>query len=147
MSERLAFTVLGLAQPAGSKRAFKHRHTGAVVVTDDNRRSRPWKEQVRAAALDAIGVSEGDVWELLSGPLRLELDYYMPRPKAHTGARGLKPSAPPYPTTRPDALKLARAVEDALTGVVWRDDAQIVYEVITKSYGEPARVIIEVVAL
>jgi len=34
-------------------------------------------------------------------------------------------------------LKLARAVEDALTGVIWADDAQIVDEVIRKRYGRP----------
>lgn len=41
-------------------------------------------------------------------------------------------------------LKLARAAEDALTGILWRDDAQICDEVIRKRYGEPARVEIEV---
>jgi predicted short-subunit dehydrogenase-like oxidoreductase (DUF2520 family) len=36
-------------------------------------------------------------------------------------------------------LKLARGVEDALTGIVWRDDAQIVVEHLEKRYGSPAR--------
>ena len=36
-------------------------------------------------------------------------------------------------------LKLARAVEDAMSGVVYRDDAQVVTEVLRKRYGEPAR--------
>jgi Holliday junction resolvase RusA-like endonuclease len=62
----------------------------------------------------------------------------MPRPRAHFGARGLRPAAPAWPTVRPDVLKLARAVEDALTGLVWRDDSQIVVELLTKQYGEQA---------
>jgi Holliday junction resolvase RusA-like endonuclease len=41
--------------------------------------------------------------------------------------------------TRPDVLKLARAAEDALTGIVWRDDSQIVHETLAKVYGEPER--------
>jgi Holliday junction resolvase RusA-like endonuclease len=41
-------------------------------------------------------------------------------------------------------LKLARAVEDALTGVVWRDDAEIVAEGLAKLYGTPERVEISI---
>jgi Holliday junction resolvase RusA-like endonuclease len=48
----------------------------------------------------------------------------------------LKPNAPKYPTTRPDALKLARAAEDALTGIIWTDDAVTVDLTIKKRYGE-----------
>jgi Holliday junction resolvase RusA-like endonuclease len=38
-------------------------------------------------------------------------------------------------------LKLARAAEDALTQVIWRDDSQIVSEVLLKVYADsnPAR--------
>ena len=39
------------------------------------------------------------------------------------------------PISKPDVLKLARGVEDALTKILWLDDAQIVYEVIQKFYG------------
>jgi Holliday junction resolvase RusA-like endonuclease len=47
-------------------------------------------------------------------------------------------------------LKLARAVEDALTGVLWRDDAQIAIEQLSKHYAErdePERVRVRVEAL
>lgn len=39
----------------------------------------------------------------------------------------------------PDVLKLARGVEDALTGIVWRDDAQIVNESLSKVVVAPPR--------
>ena len=64
----------------------------------------------------------------------------MLRPKGHFGKRGLLPSAPIAPIVKPDLLKLARAVEDALSGLVYKDDAQIVREILDKHYGEPARV-------
>ena len=35
--------------------------------------------------------------------------------------------------------KLVRAVEDALTGLVWRDDAQVVVQTVRKRYGHPER--------
>jgi len=75
---------------------------------------------------------------LLGGALEVSVIFTVPRPKGHFGARGLKPSAPAYPTVRPDVTKLLRAVEDACTGIVWRDDAQIVAQHAIKRYGEPA---------
>ena len=38
---------------------------------------------------------------------------------------------------RPDIDKLARAALDALSGVIWRDDSQVVELVASKSYAEP----------
>jgi Holliday junction resolvase RusA-like endonuclease len=131
----VTFSVFGVAQPAGSKRAFVHTHTKRVVVTDDARRSRPWKQEVAAVATEAMLGRE-----LYTGPLALELEVTVTRPRGHYGKRGLLPSAPIYPTTRPDLLKLARAVEDALTGIVYRDDALIIVEHLRKGFGEPARV-------
>lgn len=128
----VSFTVYGVPQPAGSKRAFA-RKGGGVIVTDDAKRSRPWKTQVAQAAGEAVNGAG-----LLDGPLELLVVFTVPRPKGHYGARGLRPSAPAYPAVRPDVTKLLRAVEDACTGVVWRDDAQVVEQHATKRYGEPA---------
>jgi Holliday junction resolvase RusA-like endonuclease len=134
----IEFTVLGEAAPAGSKRAFQNKKTGALIVTDASKGSKPWQAEVRAAA--AAHVNGGG---LLTGPLRVEFTFYKPRPSGHYGtgrnAGTLKASAPPFPATRPDVLKLSRGVEDALTGVLWRDDAQIVSEQLEKRYGAPAR--------
>lgn len=142
----IRFTALGQPQTAGSKRAFVlRRRDGSLVtrpggspvvnVTDDNARSKDWR---RTVAWSARQVFTG---ELLRGALRVTFTFYRPRPKGHVGANGLTKAGRenPYPTTKPDALKLARAAEDALTGVVWHDDAQIVEEVLSKRWGEPAR--------
>jgi Holliday junction resolvase RusA-like endonuclease len=70
----------------------------------------------------------------------MSIRFYVPRPKGHLNAKGeVKKSAPAFVTTRPDALKLARAVEDACSKILYRDDSQIVSENISKHYGEPAR--------
>jgi Holliday junction resolvase RusA-like endonuclease len=137
----LSFTVLGEPAPAGSKRAFMNKHTGRISVTDASKRSKPWQAEVKSAAIEAIDAVPLD--GLLTGPLTVEFTFFKPRPKNHYGSGKnsgvLKLSAPEFPTTRPDALKLARAVEDALSGVVYRDDAQIVTETLRKRYGSPAR--------
>jgi len=131
----IVFTVYGVPAPAGSKRGFYNAGAKRVIITDDSKRSRPWKAQVSDAAAEAMGGAA-----LLNGPVDLGLTFYAPRPKGHFGARGIRPSAPISPTVKPDLLKLARAVEDALSGIVYRDDSQIVVEHLEKHYGEPARV-------
>lgn len=134
----VAFTVVGVAQTAGSKRAFRHPHTGALIVTDDNPRSKSWQAAVAEQAADAMHGQP-----LLQAPLAVSFTFYRPRPKNHyrTGrnADRVRATAPAWPTTRPDVLKVARATEDAMTGIVWRDDAQIVDEHLVKVWGEPAR--------
>ena len=40
----------------------------------------------------------------------------------------------PYMTTRPDTSKLVRGAEDALNGVIWKDDAQVITIIATKAY-------------
>jgi Holliday junction resolvase RusA-like endonuclease len=47
----------------------------------------------------------------------------------------LKASAPIAPPVKPDVLKLARAVEDAMSGIIYKDDAQIVTERLCDRYG------------
>lgn len=142
----LSFVVPGVAQPAGSKRAFVKG--GRAVVVDDAKGSRPWKNAVSAEAAKAMTFHSDDGTSgyrpPLEGPLELQVIFWLPRPKGHYGARGLRPSAPAYPAVRPDATKLLRAVEDAMTGIVWRDDAQVVHQVVGKRYGEPARTEIQV---
>lgn len=137
----IRFTVLGRPQPAGSKKAFVNRHTGKVIVTEDAKRSKPWQQQVGDTALAHRDQLNG---ELLGGPLELEVTFVLARPKGHfrTGknAHLLRDSAPSRPAVKPDTTKLLRAVEDALTGVLWRDDAQVVDQYARKVYGAPERV-------
>jgi Holliday junction resolvase RusA-like endonuclease len=146
----LRFTVLGKPQPAGSKRAFAIRKggvpTGQIAVTDDNPAAKSWQQEIRVAARQAM-VEIGD-HALLDGPLELRAWFYTPRPRRHyrTGrnAHLLRDDAPAYPIVRPDTTKLLRGLEDALTGVSWRDDAQVVVQTARKFYDEPARTMVEV---
>lgn len=130
----IAFTVYGKPEPAGSKTAGVTKR-GKRYVRDSNPASKEWKRLVAQVAGEQM---EGR--ELLGGPLSLVVEFFRPRPKGHFGVRGLLPSAPEFPTTAPDTTKLLRAIEDAMQGVVYRNDSQIVAQVARKHYGEPARV-------
>jgi Holliday junction resolvase RusA-like endonuclease len=132
--------VYGLPKPAGSKRVF-------MVGTGDKRRpvvtdaagqpGRDW----RASIQDAIARRHPGA--PFTGPLAVTFTFTVPRPQGHVGRHGtLRPSAPAYPTTRPDVTKLIRAVEDAATGLLWRDDAQLVVQSATKHFGERPGVVI-----
>lgn len=137
----IRFTVYGKPQPAGSKRAFPFRKRDGklgVAVSDMNPNARDWKNAIASAARLAYG--DGP---LLDGPLRVAFVFTFARPKGHFGSgsrsQTIKGSAPKCPAVKPDLLKVARGAEDALTGVIWRDDSQICAEHLVKFYGEPAQ--------
>lgn len=147
----IRFEVIGVPQPGGSKNAFPLRHKDGspvlgkngrqvTVVSDANPKVKDWRVAVVAAAREAYR------GPLLTGPVSLRVLFRFPRLKGHLGKRGLLPSAPPYPATKPDATKLLRSLEDALTGILWRDDAQVVEQWVAKVYGEPAGAIVAIEA-
>lgn len=151
----VSFVVHGTPAPAGSKRGFYNAKAGRVIITDASEKSRPWKALVSDAAVQAMTYhsDEGMFGDLppLTGPLLVEFTFWMPRPKSHfgTGKREgvLKPNAPRHHTGPPDVLKLARAVEDAMQGIVYMNDSQIACEILQKPYGSTARCEVRVVPI
>jgi Holliday junction resolvase RusA-like endonuclease len=145
MGRWISFTVAGVAAPAGSKRGFVNPRTGKVIITDMSRRKAPWMAVVAEAARAAM------TGGLLEGPLGLTVSFVLPRPAGHYGkgrnAAVLRAGAPVRPAVAPDCTKLLRAVEDALKGIVWRDDSQVVAQYAEKLYGEPAECFISVAEL
>jgi Holliday junction resolvase RusA-like endonuclease len=126
----IQFFVPGVPQPGGSKRAFVVN--GRAVVTDDAKHNKSWRASVAAAGYEA------HTGQLLDGPLAVSFLFVLARPRGHFGKKGLKPSAPAYPAVKPDVLKLARSTEDALTGILWRDDSRTVVLTARKVYGDQA---------
>lgn len=64
----------------------------------------------------------------LTGPLGLELKFVLPRPKSVSVKRR------PYPCTKPDLDNLIKGVTDALEGLFYSSDSQIVQLVAEKVY-------------
>lgn len=137
-----SFTVFGKQESGGSKKGGYNPNTDRVVIRDDNDNAKGWKLQVGMVA--GVLMRGRDPY---SGPLGLYVTFYRERPKGHFGVHGVKPSAPKFPVTKPDTTKLLRPFEDALTGIIWGDDAQIVTQHAEKRYcatGEEPRVEVEV---
>jgi Holliday junction resolvase RusA-like endonuclease len=128
----VSFTVIGTPAPQGSKTRWG---------TEDNPNTRPWRAAVAAEAALHRDQIVGD--DLAVGPVRILARFYFPRPKNHyrTGKHSgtLKDTAPVYVSTTPDLDKCCRAIGDSLTGVLLRDDSQIVHWDALKLYGSPAR--------
>lgn len=133
-----SFFIPGIPCPGGSKRGFALKkggaYTGRVIITDDaGQRNKDWKAKCAQVA------HECDLTEPFRGPLRVDFDFVMPRIKSHFRANGaLKEGAPRWHVVKPDRTKLTRSTEDALTGIVWADDAQVVAGSTTKTYGDQA---------
>ncbi len=72
--------------------------------------------------------------KVIDGPVALEVDFYLPRP-----ARLMRKKDPwgaiPH-TAKPDKDNLMKALQDALSGLAWRDDGQIQALIARKWYTE-----------
>ncbi len=110
----LSFRVLGVPAPQGSLRGYIRG--GHVALTSDNARLRPWRDSVAWAALEAMRDAG---LPLFDEPVEVQVLFYLPRPKA-------APKRVAYPAKKPDLDKLLRGCLDAMTGVVFRDDALVV---------------------
>ncbi len=132
----LEFTVIGRPITQGSKQAYVMgpvfggiREFRAVVKDASNKKTTTeragrldrWRESVAEAA--EIAMAGATPWD---GPIDLDLEFVLERPKSHwKKSGGLTKSAPRHHVSMPDRCKLARAVEDAMTGIVYKDDSQV----------------------
>lgn len=109
-----------------SRPRFYVRHSGLrrIVGAYDPERCKTFKEVIawhaKAKAMD-LGLKEP-----LKGAIAISLVFQM-------GKNGKEV----YHTKRPDIDNLAKAVKDALKGIIYTDDSQIVEAHLFKRYGEP----------
>lgn len=123
--------VFGDPAPQGSKRVFNGR-----VVEASGEKLKLWRKQIAEAC------EQYKEMNIILGPVALEVDFFLPRPKT------VKRSAPIVP---PDLDKLVRAVGDGIgqSGLIWGDDSQITAIQASKSYADnrPPGAIIFVIEL
>ncbi len=151
-AEGVIVSVKGEPKTAGSKQAFALRRGDGSLVLKRGFSAR-YHRQIDIPCFTMVDDARGEDWRkacaaagamVMRGlapytcPLAVAFAFRLERPAGHHVAgnrnRDVKPSAPARPATRPDLTKLVRAVEDALTGVVWGDDGQVVEQANTKLY-------------
>lgn len=73
--------------------------------------------------------------EPLSGPLTLIIVFYLKKPKS------VKRD---YPTVKPDLSNCVKSLEDALNGIAYKDDSQIVELICSKKYADVSGIFVDV---
>ena len=133
----IEFVVYGVAAPASYRTTKQGRMYEAP-------RPKEWKQLVQAEAGRLFGERSP-----MTGPLRLTVDFWFKRPKGHLGTGRNEGTIKPafreaMPTVMPDLTSCVRAVEDALTGIVYDDDCQIVEQATSKNYVDDKAARVEV---
>jgi Holliday junction resolvase RusA-like endonuclease len=125
----ITFTIHGI--PVGKQRAR------AAVINGRARLYTPsktvnYEADVARSASDAMGAADP-----FQGPVRIGLLISFPLPKSKRATRN-RPAAY-WHTSKPDASNILKAIEDAMNGIVYRDDSQIAEIAITKIYDQAGR--------
>jgi Holliday junction resolvase RusA-like endonuclease len=117
------------ADPVGKQRA-RYAKRGNFVQTYTPDKTRNYESLIKEAAIEAMGSSEP-----LETPVTLYLYIRAPIPKSLPKKRieaclnGLE-----KPIKKPDASNVLKSVEDAMNGVIYKDDSQIVNIHVSKVY-------------
>lgn len=112
---------------------IKSKKTGRILTTHYTpEKTRTWEGIARSLAMDAMHRREP-----LECPVRLSLIITFAIPDSWPQwKRALALAGRIEPTVKPDADNVEKAVKDALNGVAWRDDCQVVSGAKEKLYGE-----------
>lgn len=134
MSE-IRFTVYAKPEPQGSMKAFIPKGWTRPVLTSDNAKMKPYRHIVTQIACETLAKENAHrPWAAKHVPVSMGMRFYFAKPDS-------VPKKRTEPVVKPDISKLVRSTEDALTGVLYHDDAQIVeYFEVSKHYGTPERV-------
>jgi Holliday junction resolvase RusA-like endonuclease len=137
MNWKLAYTltIRGLPAPQGSKKFVGTTKSGRGLMVESSKKVKPWRQDVKAEALLARGLTNGrresgllDPGGLnladrapIDAPVRMVITFTLPKP---TSAPKRKRT---FPMRTPDLSKLVRSTEDALTDAgIWADDARVI---------------------
>lgn len=125
----LEFSMSGAPRGQGRPRTAVR---GRFATIYKDAKSRVYENSVKALAQKAMGDHAP-----FEGALSASFRFRMPIPKSATKrVKAAMAAGEIAPTTRPDNSNLVKAIEDALNGVAYRDDCQIVRTFITKVYSE-----------
>jgi Holliday junction resolvase RusA-like endonuclease len=137
LGEVLNVRVYGLPVAQGRPRArmFQDRSGTTRVSVYDPHESRDWKRTVMSRVVDVKPAAP-----VAETALEMALVFHLPRPQS-------LPKRVVHHIRRPDVDNLAKAIKDALRGIVYRDDSQIVRLQVEKRYGDTPGVEIVVARL
>jgi crossover junction endodeoxyribonuclease RusA len=123
----LSFIVRGRPVAQGNAKAFVVGKRAVVVTGAGKGPLADWRQAIAEEARQVAGSRP-----VLTGPVMVVARFVVQRPRSHylpANRRRPEPvlrlDAPKYSIAKPDADKLARALLDAITSVLIRDDSQV----------------------
>jgi Holliday junction resolvase RusA-like endonuclease len=129
----IVFTVDGKPQGKGRPR---FRRAGEYVRTYTDSKTLGYEATIRQSATTAIGSSRP-----LEGPVSVDLYVRVPVPTSHSKKRREACIAgAERPTKKPDIDNVVKAYLDAMNGVIYLDDTQVVRVSAKKVYSSVAGV-------
>ena len=119
------YTITGNPVPQGRARAFTRPGMKGVRFYDPAQ-SKDWKSIIRFSVL------RQDPERIIDGPVAVKAVFYLKRPVS-------LPRKVVFHTKKPDLDNLLKAVKDALKGICWTDDSQVVETTCRKDYAVPGQ--------
>lgn len=134
----LDLTVPGA--PMGKGRPRFTRGHGNIVRT--------YTPKATASRENLIGVLALDKWKRtpIAGPVSIIVVMEVPVPKSWPKKKRADVNIGTHPLGKPDVDNCLKLVCDALNGIVWRDDSQVVEASVRKLYSGTPRTIIRIFA-
>lgn len=128
----IQFTVYG--EPVAQGRP-KFSTIGGFPRAYDPKKSRDFKDYVRLAATEHAPAA------LLEGPLGIAVTAFRSTPKSFSKKKAVAAELGEIlPVSKPDADNYLKGVKDALKGVIWKDDSQVVDAFVRKRYSARPRI-------
>lgn len=123
------FTIPGVPQGKARARTFYHKQANRVVSMTPEK-TMLYENRIVQCFLDSCNETFFN-----KEPLIMSIIAYFPIPKSTTKKdRLLISEGKLHPTKKPDADNIAKVICDALNGVAYGDDTQIISLTVTKQY-------------
>lgn len=123
----LTFDVYGRPAPQGSKRYVGGNRAQGGRFIEASKYLPAWRKAILEAALIAM---DEQGWEKVSGPVEVDVTFYLERPST------ISRSSRPWPIKPPDLDKLVRSLDSLTDAGVWDDDGQMVHVIAWKCYAD-----------
>jgi len=123
----ITLEVFGRPAPQGSKRYVGGNRAQGGRFIEASKYLPAWRKAMTEAAVLAI---EKQGWEKVSGPVEVDVTFYLERPSTVTV------TARPWPIKPPDLDKLVRSLDGLTDAGIWDDDGQMVVLRASKVYAD-----------
>lgn len=132
---QVQYSVPGEPRGKGRPRFAKR---GNFVKTYTDAKTASYEDQIRFYALKAMGDSK-----VIEGAVRVFVSIRMAVPKSYSAKRREAClNGSDKPLKKPDWDNVAKSICDAMNGIIYVDDTQIVEAHITKQYAHQAEVVV-----